>query len=140
MITDHTFRPYADSPDLCVAELPANGDTCNRDISEHEGWECRHCHTWNISQYDGDTTCCDCKNDEAGDLIDMLRLQAVNDLDEVMVHLRAARTTITSLMGNNIYDAEWEEGDAGAAALNLVISAIAQVSGAQAIASKIASI
>lgn len=36
MITDHTFRPYADHPELCVEELPATGDTCNRDISQHE--------------------------------------------------------------------------------------------------------
>lgn len=36
MITDHTFRPYADFPELCVEELPATGDTCNRDISQHE--------------------------------------------------------------------------------------------------------
>lgn len=35
MIGDHPFRPYADDPYLCVAELPASGDTCNQPRSEH---------------------------------------------------------------------------------------------------------
>jgi hypothetical protein len=35
MITDHQFRPYADHPDLCVAELADSGDTCNRELAEH---------------------------------------------------------------------------------------------------------
>ncbi len=30
----HTFKPYADIPDLCVVELN-NGDTCNQSLSEH---------------------------------------------------------------------------------------------------------
>lgn len=30
----HTFKPYADCPDLCVAELP-NGETCNECKSSH---------------------------------------------------------------------------------------------------------
>lgn len=34
MITNHTFRGYADYPSMCVAELD-NGDTCNADVSEH---------------------------------------------------------------------------------------------------------
>lgn len=32
----HTFKPYADNPELCVEELPRNGDTCNQHISQHE--------------------------------------------------------------------------------------------------------
>lgn len=32
---DHEFRPYADMPHLCVAELSGSGDTCNRPIEEH---------------------------------------------------------------------------------------------------------
>lgn len=36
MITDHTFKPYADMPYLCVEEL-VSGDTCNRARSEHDG-------------------------------------------------------------------------------------------------------
>lgn len=35
LITGHEFKPYADIPDLCVAELPASGDTCNRHRDEH---------------------------------------------------------------------------------------------------------
>lgn len=34
MIRSHTFRGYADHPDMCVAELD-NGDTCNAEMSEH---------------------------------------------------------------------------------------------------------
>lgn len=34
MIRTHTFRGYADHPDICVAELD-NGDTCNAEMSEH---------------------------------------------------------------------------------------------------------
>ena len=30
----HTFKPYADNSDLCVAELPC-GDTCNGDRAMH---------------------------------------------------------------------------------------------------------
>lgn len=30
----HPFKPYADCPDLCVAELP-NGETCNEYRSTH---------------------------------------------------------------------------------------------------------
>lgn len=33
---EHTFKPYADNPELCVEELPRNGDTCNQHISQHE--------------------------------------------------------------------------------------------------------
>lgn len=36
MITDHEFRPYADNPALCVAEL-TSGDTCNRERDQHTG-------------------------------------------------------------------------------------------------------
>ncbi len=31
----HTFKPYADIPDLCVAELH-NGDTCNQSLLAHK--------------------------------------------------------------------------------------------------------
>ena len=30
----HTFKPYADNPELCVAELPC-GDTCNQGHEYH---------------------------------------------------------------------------------------------------------
>ena len=30
----HTFKPYADAPDFCVAELP-NGETCNAEREMH---------------------------------------------------------------------------------------------------------
>lgn len=30
----HTFKPYADDQNLCVAELPC-GDTCNLDVTQH---------------------------------------------------------------------------------------------------------
>lgn len=35
MITGHTFRGYADYPEICVAELD-NGDTCNSERYEHK--------------------------------------------------------------------------------------------------------
>ncbi|WP_142245558.1 hypothetical protein [Mycobacterium sp. IS-836] len=31
----HEFKPYADNPDYCVAELPDSGDTCNRPREDH---------------------------------------------------------------------------------------------------------
>jgi len=31
----HAFKPYADMPEYCVAELPSNGDTCNRPAEDH---------------------------------------------------------------------------------------------------------
>ena len=36
----HTFKPYADNPELCVAELPC-GDTCNGDRAMHAHDELR---------------------------------------------------------------------------------------------------
>ena len=35
MITDHRFRPYTDIPEMCIAELSASGDTCNRSVEDH---------------------------------------------------------------------------------------------------------
>jgi hypothetical protein len=35
MITDHEFKPYVSAIDICVAELGATGDTCNRMGCEH---------------------------------------------------------------------------------------------------------
>lgn len=42
----HTFKPYTDNADLCVAELPC-GDTCNQATEYHEQtwtffghWDC----------------------------------------------------------------------------------------------------
>ena len=35
MITDHRFRPHTDFPELCIAELAASGDTCNRSVDDH---------------------------------------------------------------------------------------------------------
>lgn len=35
MITDHNFKPYADIPALCIAELSGSGDTCNRLAEDH---------------------------------------------------------------------------------------------------------
>ena len=32
---NHSFRPYADNPDLCVAEVVTTGETCNRDRAAH---------------------------------------------------------------------------------------------------------
>jgi hypothetical protein len=34
-VTDHAFQPYAEFPDMCVAEL-YDGDTCNRPAEDHE--------------------------------------------------------------------------------------------------------
>lgn len=31
----HVFKPYADDPDLCCAEIPSTGETCNRSFSDH---------------------------------------------------------------------------------------------------------
>lgn len=33
-MTGHEFKPYADMPDMCVAELDS-GDTCNRPREDH---------------------------------------------------------------------------------------------------------
>lgn len=43
----HTFKPYADHPDLCVAELPC-GDTCNQTREYH------------AERFDGDCLCSKC--------------------------------------------------------------------------------
>lgn len=32
---NHTFKPYADAPDLCVAELES-GETCNAERAKHQ--------------------------------------------------------------------------------------------------------
>ena len=31
----HTFKPYADMPEYCVAEMLDTGDTCNRPRDDH---------------------------------------------------------------------------------------------------------
>lgn len=35
LTTGHQFKPYAQFPDLCVAELP-DGETCNREAHNHD--------------------------------------------------------------------------------------------------------
>lgn len=34
----HSFRPYADCPELCVAEL-LNGETCNSEAQYHYDYQ-----------------------------------------------------------------------------------------------------
>lgn len=53
----HSFKPYADDPTICVAELPC-GDTCNQSIEYHAD-ECGECGEFMDGEF-----CPNCDTDE----------------------------------------------------------------------------